>query len=292
MKTIRERAAEYDAKIVGECLKQMNGEKVAMATMDEQKPVDKVEPKFKVGDWVVSSVYGTAHIIGINNSNEYQLEYIDGKQEFSSIDYVNYEYDEWTIQDAKGGDILFQDLMDGKTFIYNGVNSDNAILYSFIISNDGKDVLPYHIGKPNTGIGNIEENKNIIRPATKEQRETLFQKMQDAGYEWDEEKKEFKLLITNGGDFDTKNREQNPAWGYEDENIERETGSDLMMVSEKHEGWVNIYKVNDRHGDLDSFALYQMQQGIFETEDEALKVVKKSIGYSTYIATVKIEWEE
>ena len=34
-----------DAKIVGECLKQMNGEKVAMATMDEQNPADKVEPK-------------------------------------------------------------------------------------------------------------------------------------------------------------------------------------------------------------------------------------------------------
>lgn len=36
-----------DAKIVSDCLKKMNGEKVSMATMDEQKPVDKVKPKYK-----------------------------------------------------------------------------------------------------------------------------------------------------------------------------------------------------------------------------------------------------
>ena len=40
-----------DAEIIRDCLKQMNGEKVAMATMDEQKP-DKVEPKFHKGEWI------------------------------------------------------------------------------------------------------------------------------------------------------------------------------------------------------------------------------------------------
>ena len=307
----------------------------------KQNPVDNIKSKFKIGDWIVSSVLGTAHIIGVNDSNKYQLEYIDGRQEFSNIDYVNYAYDKWTIQDAKDGDvlswddskcialfkniydedsfnsyglvghctgtfeprqsyhdiegahpatieqydllvqkmkeagyewnsetkelkkikqksvdkveppkfkdgdwivfnertlyirqvingfyrtisksgltniydwdidnvsrlwtindakdgdILFQDLMDGKTFIYNGINPDTAILYSFIISNDGKDVLPYHIGKPNTGIGNIEENKNIIHPATKEQCDILFKKMHEAGYTFDFEKKELNKI--------------------------------------------------------------------------------------------------
>ena len=32
-----------------------------------------VEPKFKVGDWIISSVLGTARIIGVNDSNEFQL---------------------------------------------------------------------------------------------------------------------------------------------------------------------------------------------------------------------------
>lgn len=75
---------------------------------------------------------------------------------------------------------------------------------------------------------------------------------------------------------------------YDYENLQ----SDLMMASVKHEGWVNIYKQDDAQEDLDPFALYQMQQGIFETKDKALEAVKKSINYSTYIATVKIEWEE
>ncbi len=33
-----------------------------------------------------------------------------------------------------------------------------------------------------------------IHPATKEQRDLLFQKMEEAGYEWDGEKKELKKI--------------------------------------------------------------------------------------------------
>ena len=63
-----------------------------------------------------------------------------------------------------------------------------------IISNDSKDVLPYHIGKPNMDIGTIEENKNIIHPATKEQRDTLERVITNAGYRWNANKKELKKI--------------------------------------------------------------------------------------------------
>ena len=157
---------------------------------------DNIEPKFKVGDWVfIEEVKG----------------YKNGPFQIKTVDSFGYSFDEyhtipfmyedllskWTIQNAKPGDILFQDLMDGKTFIYNGINPEMAILYSFIISNDGEDVLPYHIGKPNTGIGNIEDNKNIIHPATKEQCDLLFQKIKEAGYEWDSETKKLKKIEQN-----------------------------------------------------------------------------------------------
>ncbi len=157
----------------------------------EQRPADKVEPKFKVGDWVAynhNPNLPPRKIIQITNEH-----YVFNNSSFD-INTLEEDWHLWTIQDAKDGDILFQDLMGGKTFIYNGVNPDMAILYSFIISNDGEDVLPYHIGKPNTGIGNIEESKNIIHPATKEQRDLLFQKMKEAGYEWDANKKEIKKI--------------------------------------------------------------------------------------------------
>lgn len=161
---------------------------------------DNTITKFKVGDWIVTntnkSVYQITEIpedYKLQAEGQYRLcSYEDNTISYCWKDDLENECRPWTIQDAKAGDVLFQDLMCGKTFIYNGVNPDMAILYSFIISNDGKDVLPYHIGKPNTGIGTIEENKNIIHPATREQRELLFRKMNEQGYEWDTENKRLK----------------------------------------------------------------------------------------------------
>ena len=165
----------------------------------------KYEPKFHKGDWVIGRA--------TENEPRQIAEITEDGYKSTYGGWYGFSFEEdmhlWTIKDAKDGDVLFQDLMGGKTFIYNGVNPDMAILYSFIISNDGEDVLPYHIGKPNTGIGNIEENKNIIHPATKEQRDLLFQKMHKAGYEWDAEKKELKKI------------EQKSAWSEEDENLFR-----------------------------------------------------------------------
>jgi len=154
-----------------------------------QKPANKVEPKFKVGDWVVDNKNGIVKQILSYKHGVYKHTY-----GYSGKIFEN-EWRLWDItKDAKDGDILFQDLMGGKVFIYNGINPDMAILYSFIISNDGEELLPYNIGKPNTGIGTIEDNKNIIYPATKEQRDLLLSKMKEAGYEWDTEKKELKKI--------------------------------------------------------------------------------------------------
>lgn len=53
---------------------------------------------------------------------------------------------------------------------------------------------------------------------------------------------------------------------------------DLFFVTEKHEGWVNVYKAgNTPHSDT----------CIWPTEEEAKKWANND-----YVATVKIEWEE
>mgnify|MGYP006935955737 CR=1 FL=1 len=151
----------------------------------------KVEPKFHEGDWVILTVGGMSATLQITNVDINKYWFNDGC-------YLPFADEKclhlWTIKDAKEGDVLFLDLMGGETFIYNGINPNMAILYSFIINNNGEDVLPYHIGKPNVGIGNIEEVKNIIRPATKEQIDLLFQKMKESGYEWNTDKKGLKKL--------------------------------------------------------------------------------------------------
>ena len=54
---------------------------------------------------------------------------------------------------------------------------------------------------------------------------------------------------------------------------------DLFFASEKHEGWVNVYK---------SGFGWSLGASIWQTEEEA----KKWVGAADYTATIKIEWEE
>lgn len=58
----------------------------------------------------------------------------------------------------------------------------------------------------------------------------------------------------------------------------RESNYDLFFVPEKHEGWTNVYRQDDR---------YRYTGLIHETKEEALK--DKDLDY---ITTIKIEWEE
>lgn len=58
----------------------------------------------------------------------------------------------------------------------------------------------------------------------------------------------------------------------------RESTHDLFFVPEKHEGWTNVYRQDDR---------YRYTGLIHETKEEALK--DKDLDY---ITTIKIEWEE
>ena len=91
----------------------------------------------------------------------------------------------WTIDDAKDGDVLafnndtiviFKDLYNSSTF-HSYCHIEDGI---FDIS---KDELP-----------DWWEGKGF-QPATKEQRDLLFQRMKEAGYEWDTEKKEPKKIV-------------------------------------------------------------------------------------------------
>ena len=56
---------------------------------------------------------------------------------------------------------------------------------------------------------------------------------------------------------------------------------DLFFAPVKKEGWVNLYK--DRNGAYPS-------NFIFETEKRAKEVIGKK--HTTYLTTIKIEWEE
>ena len=106
----------------------------------------------------------------------------------------------WTIQDAKDGDALCY--------------KDEISLYKHNIKNCTKQEITfggfvYHCcydGKrfiTDSFYSLTEQDKIDIHPATKEQRDTLFAKMKEAGYEWDADKKELRKLEeeVNGEDY-------------------------------------------------------------------------------------------
>ena len=154
---------------------------------DEQKPTDKVEPKFKVGDWVVHDMSDGRKVIRqiVNMTNK---SYVLDGEDFNTFYFNDLEndYHLWSINDAKEGDILAIEPIDGYQYpfvaIYKNHGLDFFNSYCFI----GFNGIFY----------GGEEGHSIedVHPSTKEQRDILFEKMKEAGYEWDTEKKELKKI--------------------------------------------------------------------------------------------------
>ena len=85
-------------------------------------------------------------------------------------------------------------------------------------------------------------------------------------------------LIMNGDrENDIYTYRPNGTW-Y---NSGNESDKDLMMLPEKHEGWVNIYR--NEEGE------YWSEQILFSTKKDATDFVHN---HAQYVTTVKIEWEE
>ena len=138
----------------------------------EQKLINKIEPKFKVGDWIIGGIYNKPkQILEIRNEG-----YVTdrGWVGFSFVEDMHL----WTLQDAEDGDVLVSKY--NQPFIYNG------------------NYNSFHVGSY-CGVSNDRfidsgskcfwtENVNI-RPATKEKCDLLFKRMEEAGYKWDAEKK-------------------------------------------------------------------------------------------------------
>ena len=114
--------------------------------------------------------------------HEYTLLGCDGSVITHPIQDVDKSASAFTIQDAKDGDVL---AMHAWAFIYNGNRGGGSCpgCYCGINTLDNFKVGVEHhwTGKP-------------VFPATKEQRDTLFAKMKEAGYAFDFEKKELKKL--------------------------------------------------------------------------------------------------
>lgn len=154
-----------------------------------------VQPSFKSRDWIVRKD-GKPFCSG-NYAEQITLIGTDvkGKHMFlSSSTWVNEDEDVirlWTIQDAKDGDVLVTTKIRSCPFIYRKTCYDDGYAYYYVGIDGGGDLsiaCPRKI--PELYMGLIED----AIPATKEQRNLLFAKLREAGYEWDADKKELRKI--------------------------------------------------------------------------------------------------
>ena len=159
---------------------------------NEQKSADKIEPRFKVGDWVVDNCGYVWKIEGRLNQF-YILEGVEGDESRPTIDWADKTFHFWTFQDAKDGDVVH--LGEVTAIFKKYIGEEKCICYCSFFK-DGGFEIPIENGDDNVyGCYNAT-------PTTKEQRDSFMKVMKDAGYEWDIEKKKLKKLIPNR--FDPK----------------------------------------------------------------------------------------
>ena len=263
-----------------------------------QKSVDKVEPKFHEGEWVIGRA--------TENEPRQIAEITEEGYKTTYGGWIGFSFEEdirlWTIQDAKDGDVL----TDGDMFvIFKSNNHDPMtqhgcmfVYCSMMKNNSGWHEFWYESG----GL-----NPTYYLPATKEQRDLLFQKMREAGYEWDAEKKELKKIEDEIGiPFGARGSElqesicyipkgfyakidddkvvikkgENPAWSEEDERIYR--GIHNLIYSTPYcdsrkelSDWLKSLK--DR---------VQLKKEWSEEDKNAIKVLKNIIKKSEIIDSI------
>ena len=163
----------------------------------EQNPADEAEPKFKVGDWIIRSAEGFKHntyiITAVKDIFAYYVcEDLKGERATFTFNDVHQNFKLWDISDAKDGDVLtcYSDV-NGKPINQTGImkqyvgrhgGCSNCFETLFGIDWDGNIITEGFMGSSD------------IYPATKEQRDLLFQNMTKAGYEWDANRKELKKI--------------------------------------------------------------------------------------------------
>lgn len=142
-----------------------------------QEPTDKVEPKFKVGNFIVNNNNGTVFQVTKISDDKYCMSHLyDNFEEYMSITDIDKYYHLWTIEDAKEGDVIAGRfgifIFKGKIYGYCGLLSDDTFI---------------------TSTGNNEWTR-CLHPATNAQRDLLFVKMMASGYKWNDQEKRLERL--------------------------------------------------------------------------------------------------
>lgn len=157
---------------------------IAWLENQDKNSTDKTKPGFDVGNWVVLITSKSVYQVEKKENYEYTLRHISGSSmclPFSNEVLIR----EWTIEDARDGDIL--------------ACNEEILLFKSYSAQERIYLYCWYNGQTNNFhskevIDILLTTTNKVCPATKEQRDLLFQKIKEAGYEWDADKKKLKKL--------------------------------------------------------------------------------------------------
>ena len=138
--------------------------KTALEAIKEENVdnANKVEPKFKVGDWVVRKDGG----FFFDDIKFAQITEIDGEKHWFDTALIYLKAEDmrlWTLEDAKDGDILY--------------SKKHNLLWRYKNTKECYFCINLNYNSNNISIGGVMVIPNDVKPATKEQRDLVFDKM-------------------------------------------------------------------------------------------------------------------
>ena len=145
--------------------------------------------------------------------HEYTLAGCDGSVITCPIQEIDKSASIFTLQDVKDGDVLaYKDEISLYKHDIKNCTKQETTFGGFVYHccYDGKRFIMDSL------YSLTEQDKMDIHSATKEQRNLLFQKMYEAGYEWDAERKELRKL-SQSEVTKMDGQEQKSAWSEKDE---------------------------------------------------------------------------
>lgn len=161
-----------------------------LAWLEKQStPKDIDMSDLKPDTWIVHNTLGTCKIEkgDVYGSGYDVFSCNDEIPHFIGFDFVGFDKENkfyllndchlWTINDAKDSDVLVK---GSNIFIFHYINGTCLMGYCNVNTDDGR--FYDDIGR-NECFGFIDAPVTPVKPATKEQRDLLFQKMKEAGYE-------------------------------------------------------------------------------------------------------------
>ena len=190
-----------------------------------------VEPKFKVGDWIVRNNGSSdvpIQIYSLKKDRYLVTNMLGSKGEVMLINQDKWNL--WSIEDVIDGDILSAKI-DGDDYIliFKQIKDDWIETYGHYYITIDKFCAPTQMF--------CRDYQGTLHPATKKQRKTFFKKMHNEGYDWDPDKKELHNIIKPkfkvGDEIETGNTKETIAEvGYTIRSYYCESGRTIYFANQ------------------------------------------------------------